>query len=142
MQNVKIGLYIQHFVLLYYFSDKYKAMKKYDLQQRLIAFSSSILDLSENLPTHYAGTYLAKQIIRSGISPALNYGEAQAAESKADFIHKMRLCQKELRETQVNLRIIKEKEYLKNYNFEVLTECSELVAIFTSSIATAKRKLS
>lgn len=116
-------------------------MKKYDLQQRLIEFSSSILDLSEKLPPHYAGTYLAKQIIRSGISPALNYGEAQAAESKADFIHKMRLCQKELRETQVNLRIINEKDYIKNHNFEVLTECSELVAIFTSSITTAKRKL-
>ena len=116
-------------------------MKKYDLQQRLIEFSSSILDLSEKLPQHYAGIYLAKQIIRSGISPALNYGEAQAAESRVDFIHKMRLCQKELREPQVNFRIIQQKKYLKNYNFDVLAECSELVAIFTSSIATAKGKV-
>jgi len=116
-------------------------MTKFDLQQRLINFCISILDLSEKMPKHYAGTYLTKQLIRSGTSPALNYGEAQAAESKSDFIHKMKICLKELRETQINLRIIKAKNYVVDLDNKVLSECSELVAIFTSSIATAKQKM-
>ena len=116
-------------------------MKKFDLQERLIDFCISILDLSEKMPKHYAGIYLTKQLIRSRTSPALNYGEAQAAESKADFVHKMKVCLKELRETQINLKIIQSKSYISNFDNTVINECSELVAIFTSSIATAKRKI-
>jgi len=116
-------------------------MKFTELQGRLIRFSVSILNLSEQLPKHYAGKHIGQQLIRSGTSPALNYAEALAAESKADFIHKMKVCLKELRETQVNLQIILEKAYINSTGFEQMNECSELVAIFTSSINTAKKKL-
>jgi len=78
--------------------------------------------------------------VRSGTSPALNYGEAQAAESRADFIHKMRICLKELRETFVCLKIIQRKEYFKEKQLEpLINENRELVSIFVRSIQTAKK---
>ncbi len=81
-------------------------MKKYDLEDRLIEFAVRIIDIAEALPASVAAKNLGGQIVRSGTSPALNYGEAQAAESKADFVHKMKICLKELRETHVCLKII------------------------------------
>ena len=115
-------------------------MKFTKLQERLIKFSVSILNLSERFPSHYSGKYFSQQLIRSGTSPALNYAEALSAESKADFIHKMKICLKELRETQVNLQIVFEKNYVKEMNLDIMNECSELVAIFTSSIKTLKKE--
>ena len=79
---------------------------KYNLENRLIAFAVSILDLADKLPNTFAGKHLGGQLTRSGTSPALNYGKAQAAESRADFIHKMKNCLKELRESQICLKII------------------------------------
>lgn len=114
-------------------------MKKYDLQKRLISFSVSIIQLTEKLPRNYVGIHLGKQMTRSGTAPVLNYGEAQAAESRADFIHKMKVCLKELRETQVNLLIINKLNYVPQGKMDICSkECAELVAIFTSSISTAK----
>ena len=75
--------------------------RKYDIEDRLIRFANQILDLSEKLPNNISIITLTKQLIRSGTSPALNYGEAQAAESDKDFIHKMKISLKELRETQI-----------------------------------------
>jgi len=86
---------------------------KYDLENRLIDFAVQILDVSEQLPTTGGGKYFADQITRSGSAPALNYGEAQAAESRKDFIHKMKISLKELRETFVALRIILKKAYVR-----------------------------
>jgi four helix bundle protein len=87
-----------------------------------------------------AGKNLSGQIVRSGTSPTLNYGEAQAAESRADFIHKMRVCLKELRETFVCLKIIQRKEYFKEKQLEpLINENRELVSIFVRSIQTAKK---
>lgn len=71
-------------------------MKPLELEERLISFSVLILKLSDNLPSTFAATHLGKQLIRSATSSALNYGEAQAAESRADFIHKMKIVLKEL----------------------------------------------
>lgn len=68
---------------------------KFDLEVRLVDFAVLILNLAEKLPKSYAGTHLAKQIIRSGTSPALQYDEAQSAESRPDFIHKMKVGLKE-----------------------------------------------
>ena len=79
--------------------------KSYDLQDRLIDFSISLIQLTDSLPSGFIFQHLSRQILRSGTSCALNYGEAQAAESKKDFIHKMKLVLKELRETQVSLTI-------------------------------------
>jgi four helix bundle protein len=92
------------------------------------------------LEKNFATEHLTKQLIRSVTSAALNYGEAQSAESKRDFVHKMKICLKELRESQVNLQILEEAELvndLDKFNL-IMKECSELVAIFTTSIKTSK----
>ncbi len=115
--------------------------KRYDLEERLIDFAVKILDLSEQLPQNFAAKHLGGQLVRSGTSPALNYGEAQEAESKADFLHKMKICLKELRESQICLKIIAKKHCInETIGQPVIKECAELVAIFTKSIETASRK--
>lgn len=113
-------------------------MRKYDLEERLIQFSASIIIGVATLKKNFASEHLTKQLIRSATSSALNYGEAQAAESKRDFIHKMKICLKELRESQVNLKILKEADLIiGDEKMKLITqECKELVAIFTSSIKT------
>lgn len=117
--------------------------KKYDLEERLIAFSVHILEIADKLPSTYAGKHFAGQLIRSGTSPALNYGEAQSAESRKDFIHKMKLSLKELRETHVSLQIILRKPLIKDTQIlkPLVSENDELIAIFVKSIATAQKNL-
>ena len=117
--------------------------KKYDLEERLIDFAVGILNLSENLPNTKAGNHIAGQITRSGTAPALIYGEAQSAESRKDFIHKMKVALKELRETLIALKIIKRKPLIKDFVIvdKVIAECNELISIFVTSIKTAKKNL-
>ncbi len=109
--------------------------RTYDLEERLITFSIRILNVAESLPQSRSGAHLASQLTRSGTSPALNYGEAQGAESKKDFVHKMRIILKELRETRVCLIIIIRKPICENSSdIEAdLKECNELIAIFAKS---------
>lgn len=76
-------------------------MNRNDLEERLIDFSVLILEIVDLLPSTRACSYLGSQLERSGTSPALNYGEAQFAESKKDFIHKIKICLKELKETRI-----------------------------------------
>lgn len=85
---------------------------KYDLEERLIDFAVIITDIVEALPNTRLGNYIAGQLVRSGISPSLNYGEAQSAESRNDFIHKMKIILKELRESMISLKIIERKAYI------------------------------
>ena len=114
---------------------------KYDREDRLIEFTVRIIDAAEALPKTVASKNLSGQIVRSGTSPALNYAEAQSAESKADFVHKIKICLKELRETFVCLKIIQRKGYFKETRLEpLLNENMELVSIFVKSIQTAKSK--
>jgi four helix bundle protein len=114
--------------------------KKYDLEDRLVKFACMCLEICDLLPNSKAGQNLEHQLSKSGTAPALIYGEAQAAESPADFIHKMKLVLKEIRETRINLRIINEKPILKDEKVNLtLKECNELMAIFLKSIETAKR---
>lgn len=116
---------------------------KIELEERLIEFAAQIILFTDNVKNNYAGNHLSSQIIRSSTSPALNYGEAQSAESKKDFIHKMGICLKELRETFNCLRII-EKASLASDNsklFELKKEINELISIFVVSIKTAKKNL-
>ena len=116
--------------------------KRYDLQDRLLEFSISILTIVERLPKSYAGIHFAKQLVRCGTAPAFHHSEAQSAESRKDFIHKMKIGVKELRETFMNLKIIYKKPLLKNDLVkETLAECNELVSIFVKSIQTAKKGL-
>lgn len=115
-------------------------MKKYDLEERLIDFAAAILDLAEILPDKSGAKHLGGQLMRSGTSPALNYGEAQSGESRQDFIHKMKVCLKELRETFVNLKIIHRKKYLdEQIILPHMDESNQLISIFVRSIATAER---
>lgn len=117
-----------------------KAKKKNDLEERLINFAVSVLEVSEMLPDSRACNHLNGQLIRSGTSPALNYGEAFYAESRNDFIHKLKICLKELNETKICLAIIKRKGYANKDLIrleKVINENVELVNIFTKSAKTA-----
>jgi four helix bundle protein len=71
--------------------------RRYDLEERLLEYSVKIIKIVEALPPSRTGNHIAKQLLRSGTSPYANHGEAQGAESSKDFIHKMRICLKELR---------------------------------------------
>ena len=113
--------------------------KTYDLEDRLVDFVVTILDLSEKLPRSPAGIHIAGQILRAGTSPAANYGEAQSAESRKDFIHKLKIAGKELKETRIWLKIIGRKNYIDaGVSAPVLTECKELICILGKSISTAE----
>ena len=116
-----------------------------ELENRLINFSVRIIDLSSNLKKNYAGNHLSGQIIRSGTSPALNYGEARSAESKKDFVHKVKIILKELRETLICIKIIKQAKLFNadTSNLEsLLSESNELISIFVASSKTAQSKRS
>lgn len=112
---------------------------KFDLEDRFIDFASRVIDVVESLPRTIAAKHLGNQLVRSGTAPALNYGEAQAAESKADFVHKMKIVLKELRETKVCLKIILKRNYFSQEKLASLCqENDELVAIIFKSIATSR----
>ena len=113
------------------------------LEDRLIDFAIAVNIVIEKLPRTYLGQNLANQISRACTSPALNYGEAQAAESTKDFIHKMKIGLKELRETMVGIKIIDKANMLKDREEiqNLKKEANELISIFVASINTAIRKL-
>ncbi|MFA6025650.1 MAG: four helix bundle protein [Ignavibacteriaceae bacterium] len=117
---------------------------KYDLEDRLIQFSLLIIDIVEIMPSTKTGNHIAGQMIRSGTSPAFNYGEAQVAESRSDFIHKMKICLKELKETHIALQIIRRKPLVKDLPKvdKTITECKELISIFVKSVETARKNKS
>ena len=108
------------------------------LEDRLVDFAVRIVGVVETLPATKAGNHIANQLIRSGTSPAPNYGEARSAESRKDFIHKMKISLKELRETLIWLKIIDRKRLGDGVEVSAaLSECNELIAIFVSSTKTA-----
>lgn len=110
------------------------------MEDRLVRFAVAVLEICDLLPHSRAANNLEYQLSKSGTAPALMYGEVQAAESRADFIHKMKVLLKELRETRISLRIIHEKPLIKHPNLiTTLQECNELIAIFTKSVDTAKK---
>lgn len=119
-------------------------MNRIELEKRLIEFAIQIVNLTEVLPKNNPGKHLSGQIMRSGTSPALNYAESQSAESRKDFIHKMSIALKELRETLICLTIIR-GTYMASANSdrleELINECDQLISIFVKSIQTAKKKL-
>ena len=115
--------------------------RKYDLEERLVAYTCRMIDVVEALPTTRAGNYISGQLVRSCHSPAFNYGEAQGAESPRDFIHKMSIILKELKECRIALKIIRKKEMIKPIKKldSVYAETEELVAIIAKSILTARK---
>lgn len=115
--------------------------RTYDLDDRLITFAVAVCQIAENLPPTRIGAHVATQLIRSGTAPASNYGEAQSAESRRDFIHKMKVCLKELRETHVWLRFLARLGRVKPARVRpIIAESNELIAIFVKSIATARTR--
>jgi four helix bundle protein len=112
-----------------------------DLEERLLEFASVVIDVSEKLPNSRSGNHVAGQLLRSGTSPFSNHGEAESAESSDDFIHKLKICLKELRETRCWLRLIRRKEWLgDDQQLQwALVEVEELIRIFVVSIRTAKQ---
>jgi four helix bundle protein len=115
---------------------------KPELQNRLVKFSGMVIWLASDLKECYAGKHLYSQIVRSATSAALNYGEAQAAETRKDFNHKLGIVFKELKETEVNLEIILESMVFKqDLPFvNALKETRELVAIFSATLKTVRKK--
>ena len=115
--------------------------RKFDIEERLIDFAVRIIRTAESLPKTKAGKHIAGQLTRCGTSPAPNYGEAQSAESIADFIHKMKICLKELRETRVWLLMIIRAHLIKSESKlkPLIDENNELISIFVKSINTAKQ---
>jgi len=121
-----------------------KDNRKFDLEERLIDFAVRIIRTAESLPKTKTGNHISGQLIRCGTSPAPNYGEAQSAESLADFIHKMKICLKELRETRVWLLMIVKTNLLKPASKlePLIDENNELISIFVKSVNTAKKNRS
>ena len=119
-----------------------KESRTFDLEERLIDFAVRIIRTSESLPKTRVGNHIAGQLIRSGTSSAPNYGEAQSAESRADFIHKMKICLKELQETKIWLLMIRRAKLLSPASKLqlLIEENDELISIFVSSIKTSKQK--
>lgn len=115
--------------------------REYDLEERLLEYSVRIIKLVEQLPNTRTGNHVAGQLMKSGTSPYANHGEAQAAESLKDFIHKMRICLKELRESKRWLRLIQRVPLIKppDKMDALLQETEELIKIFATSIRTADK---
>ncbi len=113
-----------------------------DIQERLINFAVRIMKLCSALPRTYAGRHVGGQLLRSGTSPAPNYGEARGAESKPDFVHKLGIVLKELNESWTWLVIIQRSELLPAERVQpLLDESVELRKIISTSIHTAKRTI-
>lgn len=115
---------------------------KYDLENRLISFAAATIQMCNSFPQEYALVHLAKQLIRSSTSFALNYGELQAAESRNDFTHKMKLSLKELRESSINLKIIERLNHTKIDQVVLQSlkdESNQLISIFVSSLKTLSK---
>ncbi len=119
-----------------------KEVKVYDLEDRLIEFAVRVIRTAESLPRTRSGKHISSQLIRCGTSPAANYGEAQSAESRSDFIHKIKICLKELREARVWLNIIIRSKLVKQTSRleGLVKEANELISIFVKSVKTAEQQ--
>ncbi len=118
-------------------------MNNEELEERLIDFAVLIIEVCDEMEKTKAGNHMAGQLLRSGTSPALNYGEVQSSESKKDFIHKIQIVLKELRETLVNLKICFRAKINKN-NKKIqlaINESNELISIFVATSRTAKKNM-
>lgn len=117
--------------------------REFDLQHRLVRFAGSTIDIVDMLPEGRVGHHVGGQLLRAGTAPAPAYAEAMGAESRRDFIHKLKVGLKELRETAVWLELIQHRHLVAPG--EVLNkaagECNELTAIFVASVATARRNM-
>ena len=113
----------------------------YDLEERLLNYAAEIIKFTEKLPSTRAGNHVAGQLLRSGTSPLSNHGEAEAAESHDDFVHKLKVCLKELRESLRWIRLVRKSQLLPEPQILPLEkESDELIRIFVASIRTSKQR--
>jgi len=113
----------------------------FDLEDRLLDYAAAIVRLVEELPKSRAGNHVAAQLLRSGTSTLPNHGEAESAESPADFIHKLKVCLKELRETKRWLRLVARIPALPAHTVDpLLAETVEVIRIFAARIRTAEKR--
>jgi four helix bundle protein len=114
--------------------------REFDLEDRLLEYSARIIRLVEKLPNQRSSNHVAGQLLRSGTSSLPNHAEAQAAESRRDFIHKLRICHKELRESKRWLLLIQRVPLVAPERVEpLINETDELIRIFASSLKTARQ---
>jgi len=115
---------------------------RFDLEERLRDCAANIVRVEESIRVSPAGTHVANQMLRSGTAVLPNHGEAQAAESNADFIHKLSICLKELRETRRWLRLIQRVTLIAKPDavLPMLAETEELIRIFFTSLKTARKQ--
>ncbi len=114
---------------------------RFDLEDRLLEFSARIIRLVDSLPNTRAANHIAGQLLRCGTSPYGNHGEVEAAESRKDFIHKLKVCLKELKETRRWLRLLLKAGLVPQQKMvTILGETEELIKIFFASIRTAQKK--
>ena len=112
-----------------------------ELIERLINFAARVGKVVDALPDTRMGRHIGGQLVRSGTSPAPNYEEACAAESRADFVHKLSISLKELRESRCLIRLIIKTEILPEHRMgELFDECNQLCNIIAQSIVTAKKR--
>ena len=113
---------------------------RFDLEDRLLEFSARIIRLVDSLPNTRAANHIAGQLLRCGTSPYGNHGEVEAAESRKDFIHKLKVCLKELKETRRWLRLLLKARVVPQQKMvAILGETEELIKIFFTSIRTAQK---
>jgi len=118
-------------------------MARTNLDERLINFAVEVLKIAEKMDKSYAGSHLSSQLIRSSTSAAQNYGEAQSGESRKDFIHKLKIVLKELRETIIGLKIVQRAKLysITDHLESTVSENNELISIFVTSIETATKNM-
>jgi len=110
------------------------------LEDRLIDFAVRIIAIAAQLPPTRASEHISRQILRSGTAPAPNYGEARGAESRADFVHKLKIAVKELNETSVWLKMTMRANLAARERVDpAIDECRQLIRILSASIQTARR---
>lgn len=114
--------------------------EKYDLEDRLLDFAVRIIRVTESMKRTRAAVHVADQLLRSGTSPYGHHGEAESAESRADFLHKLRICAKELREARRWLRLVERAQLVAKPQLlaGIMAEAEELIRIFSASIRTAE----
>jgi four helix bundle protein len=115
-------------------------MPRYDLEERLLNFAAEVIKLTRSIERSYAGQHIAQQLLRSGTSPLANHGEGESAKSRRDFIHRLRTCLQELRESQRWLKLIERVPLTEDRESlaALLKESDELIRIFVASIRTAE----
>jgi four helix bundle protein len=119
---------------------EYASRREYDLEERLLEFAASIVALVDLLPNSRAANHIAGQLLRCGTSPLSNHGEVEAAESRKDFLHKLRICLKELRETRRWLRLVARLELTGAPDLRTcLNEAEELIRIFRANVRTTEK---